>query len=124
MTPLSVRAKETDLSTGCGSSKLFPFRFLLPGDGHYFIGTFHYVDVWSVWAAVPEYQAECLTNSRNPFLTVLEPGSLTSGCRHGRVRALFQVTGSLYPHVVAGAGALLASPIRTLIPRMSFTVMT
>ena len=49
-------------------------------------------------------------DNRNLFLTVLEAGSLRSGCQHGQVTVLFQVADfSLCPHMAEGARDLLRS---------------
>ena len=48
-----------------------------------------------------------LVNSSNALLTALEAGSLSSGCQHGQVGALFQVTDlSLCPQVAGGTREL------------------
>ena len=53
------------------------------------------------------------------LLTILEAGSLRSGCQHGQVRALFQVSDFLCPHIVKGGREFCGvSFIRALI---SFT---
>ena len=54
------------------------------------------------------------------MITVLEAGSLRSGCQHGQVRTPFLVKDfSLYPHIVEGERELSwASSIRALIPFM------
>ena len=45
-----------------------------------------------------------LINNRNTFLTVLEVGSLRSGCQHGLVRVPFWVADFLlYPYIAEGA---------------------
>ena len=52
-------------------------------------------------------QSGWLVNSRNALLTALEAGSLSSGCQHGQVGALFQVTDlSLCPQVAGGTREL------------------
>ena len=64
-------------------------------------------------------QTGCLINNRNVFLTVLEPGSLRSGCPHGLAMALFQEANFLCPHVVEKARELSrGSFIRALISFM------
>ena len=58
-----------------------------------------------------------LMNNRNLFLTVLEAGSLKSGCQRGGVRALFQIQtpfGSLTWQKVLGTS--LDSFMRALTP--------
>jgi len=72
-----------------------------------------------VWAAVTKFSTEWLIN-RYLFLTILEAGSLRSGCQHGQVGALFQVVDFfLYPHMVERISFLSgASTIRALISFM------
>lgn len=70
--------------------------------------------LWGCYHEIPK--TGWLINNRNVFLAVLEAGGLRSGCQHGWVRALFQVTSySLYlPHVMEWArGSSVGSVLLT-----------
>ena len=84
-----------------------------------------------VWAAVTEYHRLGGLNSKHLFLTVLEAGSLRSGCRPGwllsevSLPCLQMAAFSLYPYVgETERVSYLPLLIRILIPSWGSTFMT
>lgn len=100
----------SEVLTGSDTSYTWPREVLSEKCG----GSFPFMKTYNsesqvMWATCPVLvcsswynkilQTWWFINRRNSLLTVLEDGSPRTGCQHGGVRALFQGTDFLCPHI-------------------------